>query len=199
MVERCPERFSVTPSSCLPSGENSQRLILVLNSQVWRSLPVCTCHSLMVLSAPPVASSSEDGFTSTVHSAPWCPWYVPIRSPLCEYQAQTTWSYKNQLPHIRKLGEARTFDTEKMMSPSALYCLLSVFSLPFRYALRMRTLTCVSARSCPERRMGLMFAMCMWRWGGVTAYMWRAASRNSGDSCAYRRSAGEVGCLALTD
>jgi hypothetical protein len=32
-------------------------------------------------------------------------------------------------------------ETEKMMSPSALY------------------LTCVSARSCPERRIGLIFAV----------------------------------------
>jgi hypothetical protein len=74
MVDRCPERFSVTPSSCLPSGENSQRLMDVANSQVCSSLPVWTSHNRSVLSAPPVASSVESGLTSTVQSAPWWPW-----------------------------------------------------------------------------------------------------------------------------
>jgi hypothetical protein len=48
----------------------------------------------------------------------WWPWYVPRRSPLCEYHAQTTWS----------------LDTLKMMSPSPLYltltCIISPYPLP---------------------------------------------------------------------
>jgi hypothetical protein len=62
------------------------------------------------------------------------------------------------------------------MSPSALY------------------LTCVSARSCPESKMGLMFAVCVWgrTRGGI--YGGRAAFVNFGDSFDIAGLVLEVGC-----
>jgi len=71
IVLSCPWRFSVTPSNCLPSSENSNLLIAVANSHVFKSLPVLTSHNLIVLSAPPVARSTVLGSTSTVQRAPW--------------------------------------------------------------------------------------------------------------------------------
>lgn len=104
MVLSCPWRFSVTPSSCLPSSENSTLLIAVPNSHVFSSLPVLISHSLIVLSAPPVARRTVFGSQSMVQRAPWWPLYTPKRSPLADHHAQALWS----------------LETEKMKSPSLL-------------------------------------------------------------------------------
>ena len=70
MVLRCPTLFSVTPSSCMPSGLNSTRLIALPKSHVFSSLPVFTSQSRIVLSAAPDAMKFVLGSTSTVQMAP---------------------------------------------------------------------------------------------------------------------------------
>src|SRR6187431_1637289 len=98
-------RFSVTPSSFVPSSLNSTRLTAVGNSHVFRHFPDLTSHRRMVLSADPLAIMVDVGSTSTVQMAPTWPWYVPRRSPLWANQAHICWSLA----------------VEKMMSPSILY------------------------------------------------------------------------------
>jgi hypothetical protein len=123
-------RCSVMQTTCSPASSRETRLTAVGNSQVYRHLPVFTSHSFIVLSAEPetryldwaaesekrrygvrgdqygVMKRQEVGApsTSTVHTVPLCPSYVPSRSPLCVYQTLMRTS----------------FETEKSKSPSLL-------------------------------------------------------------------------------
>ena len=107
-------RCSVIHTTWSPSSLKATLLTAVGNSQVYRHFPVCTDHSLNVLSAAPdtkyfvsadeISNQNHDVWegrvyapsTSTVHTDPLCPSYVPNRSPLWENQTLMTWSFEHE-------------------------------------------------------------------------------------------------------
>ena len=74
---------------------------------VCRHSPVFTSHSLHELSAEPVSRRVDEKLTTTDHTAPQCPEYVPIRSPFSAYQRHGVWSFA----HVKRRSPSRLYLT----------------------------------------------------------------------------------------